>query len=270
MKKKAVIFTVVTVIAGAIGAFLRRRELATVFRPDGLAERGAAVSIILMVLCVIFAAAVIVFIAVKSAGLTADGSYNDIFHVNSPVILVISAVLGVSMIAAGYLNYRSAAVGGTRAVVEGAVGILAALAGISGFSLSFNASRRRGGSALPSLLVTVFICFFILVTYKKRAEDPVLLDYMYDFLALCLSAVGTYCIAGFAFGRPAPRKTAAFSYIAAFFCIIAAADALGDWTSVFYAFLAAYQLIHAFLLTAALAKPAPEESGCEADSEADD
>ena len=251
MKKNALILTIFTVIAGLIAFFLRRRELATVFEPDGLARRGAPVSIILLVLCVL-AVIVLIALSVKAAsGRGVKGGYAEVFHVGGLVPTVISALLGIAMIAAAFLNYRSAAVGGTRAVVEGALGILAALAGVGGFALAVNARRKSGGCALPAVLVTLFVCFFILVTYKKRASDPVLLSYMYDFVALCLSALATLFIAGFAFDRAAPGKTLWMSSAAAFFCFIGAADSVGDWTLVFYIFLIIYQLMHGYLLAAA-------------------
>lgn len=268
MKKNALILTVLTAAAGLAAFFLRRRELATVFEPDGLARHGAPVSIILLILCVL-AVIVLIVLSVKLTGeRSAKGGYTEVFHVGGPVPTVISALLGVAMIAAAFLNYRSAAVGGTRAVVEGAVGILAALAGVGGFALAVNARRKSGGCALPAVLVTLFVCFFILVTYKKRASDPVLLDYMYDFIALCFSALATLFIAGFAFDRAAPRKALWMSFAAAFFCFIGAADSLGEWTLVFYIFLIVYQLMHGYLLAAAF--KAHEELDPEPPSQAEE
>ncbi len=268
MKKNALILTVLTVIAGLVAFFLRRRELATVFEPDGLARRGAAVSVILLVLCVL-AVIVLIVLSIRLAGERGvRGGYAEVFHVSGPVPTVISALLGIAMIAAAFLNYRSAAAGGTRAVVEGAVGLLAALAGVGGFALAVNARRRSGGCALPAVLVTLFVCFFILVTYKKRATDPVLLNYMYDFVALCFSALSTLFIAGFAFDRASPRKALWVSFAAAFFCFIGAADSLGEWTLVFYIFLIVYQLMHGYLLTAAFR--AHEELAPEPPSQAEE
>ncbi|MBR5708510.1 MAG: hypothetical protein IKX41_03915, partial [Oscillospiraceae bacterium] len=123
-----------------------------------------------------------------------------------------------------------------------------------------NARRKSGGCALAAVLVTLFVCFFILVTYKKRASDPVLLDYMYDFIALCLSAVSTLFIAGFAFERAAPRKALWMCFAAAFFCFIGAADSVGQWTLVFYIFLIVYQLMHGAILAAAFRAHDPLEA----------
>ena len=260
MKKNALILTIITVVAGAAAFILRRRELATVFRADGLAERGAPVSIALLVLCAL-AVVVLIVLSLKLTGAsTVAGGYTEVFHVGGMFPTVVSALLGVAMIAAAFLNYRSAAVGGTRAVVEGAVGILAALAGIGAFALAVNARKKSGGCALPAVLVTLFVCFFILVTYKKKASDPVLLNYMYDFIALCLSALATLFIAGFAFERPAPKKTLWMSYVAAFFCFIGAADAIGQWTLVFYIFLIIYLLMHGAILAAAFKTPETAEA----------
>jgi hypothetical protein len=260
MKKNAIILTLLTVVAGVAAFLLRRRELATVFGADGLAERGAPLSIILMILCLLVVIVLIVLSVRMTAGVGVRGGYAEVFHVEGLVPVVVSAVLGAAMIAAAFLNYRAAAVGGTRAVVEGAVGILAALAGVAGFALAVNARRKSGGCALPAVLVTLFVCFFILVTYKKRASDPVLLDYMYDFIALCLSALSTLFIAGFAFDRASPRKALWVCFAAAFFCFIGAADSVGQWTLVFYIFLIVYQLMHGAILAAAFKAHDPLEA----------
>ena len=259
MKKSAALFTLLTAAAGVVAAILRRIECNTIFNSEGLAERGAPISIILIIFCVIFAAVVVGFTVSKTGSKTVIGRYESVFHTESPVPLVISAVLAAAMIAAGYLNYRSAAVVGTRAVVEGAVGLLAALAGVGFFALCFNARRRSGGCMLSSLLVTVFVCFYILVTYKKNAANPVLLDNMYVFLALCFSALASYYVAGFAFDRASVKKTMTMSFLSAFLCIIACVDSFGEWRMVFFIFLAVYLLMHGFLLTAALAPEAAEQ-----------
>ena len=273
MKKSAALITVLTVVAGIIAAVLRRIECNTIFNDEGLAERGAPISIILIIFCVLFAAVVVGFTVSKTGNRTVTGRYESVFHTETPAMLVISAVLGAAMIAAGYLNYRTAAVGGTRAIVEGAVGLLAALAGVAFFALSFNAKRGKGGCMLASLLVTIFVCFYILVTYKKNAADPVLLDNMYVFLALCFSALASYYVAGFAFDRAAVKKTMTMSFISAFLCIIACVDRFGEWSMVFFIFLAVYLLAHGFLLTAALGpegrKDAPADAPAELSEEAE-
>ncbi|NLV50761.1 MAG: hypothetical protein GXY20_08740 [Clostridiales bacterium] len=250
MLKKALALTAVTILAGAAGAFIRVKELATVFDDQGLAQRFAPVTTALIVLCAAFG--VFLFIVCFSGlrGMTCANGYENAFRARSPAVVIISFILAAGMCAGAYMCYRSEVPVLSHAI---AVGVLALFAGVSGIAylcLSIEARRGKGSqTALCSLVIVVFTCYYLIISYKKKAADPVLLDYVYDFLALCSSAMASYYVAGFAFRRGAPRRTVFAGLLSVFFCIVALpgkTDTL--YEAFFLIFIAVHLLISVFLL----------------------
>ena len=128
--------------------------------------------------------------------------------------------------------------------------LFAAAAAVSYLDLSFNAVRRRGGGelCLACVLITMFICYWLIIAYKDRAADPVLLDYVYDFLALCSGALASYYIAGYAFGRGSVAKTVYFSLLSSMFSIIAIVGQSELYSVLFFVFLLVQLMVSSFVL----------------------
>ena len=78
----------------------------------------------------------------------------------------------------------------------------------------------------------------MVLEYRMRAADPVVLRYVYDFLALCAASVAFYYKAGFAFDRPRPSRTVLFSMIACYFCLVAMPGVSGNAQPIFFYCLA--------------------------------
>lgn len=259
MKRKAYICPLTTLVFAAVGAVLRKAELACGFEEEtGLAIPGVPVTIALVVISVAFAGALIALNAKLYSGMSAPAAYEAAFRPRTVVPLALSVLMAATMLLGGYMTYREQALTGAWAVASGALAILAALAGIGALALAL---RARGGktekngaeSCIATLAVTVFICFFIIMTYKERAADPVLQDYMYNFLGLCSAALASYYIAGFAYERANPKRTLYFCQIGVYFCAIGAVDAWGCWDFAFYAFLIVFLAMHGLMLSRAMA-----------------
>jgi|GEM_PF-768996 len=229
-------YTIVTAALGVIGAVLRVIELNTVFEPEtGLALRGQPITILLALFS---AASIVLFIILsgKLRKLAAPRTYCLALKSRNSFALVISALAAFGL-AIGSVLYYIARPGEVTAMLLILLGFLAAL---SAFMLAYNVyfGKESPGNAAFSTIVVIFVCLWMVLEYKMRAADPVVLRYVYDFLALCGAAVAFYYKAGFAFDRPRPARTVLYSMIACYFCLVAMPGASGNAQLIFFFCLA--------------------------------
>lgn len=247
-RKLAAGLTLSTVVLGVVGFFLRRTELDTVFDPvTGLAS-SKPITFILIALS--FIAALVFFLfAIGLRRFACPAGYEKAFRTNSPVVMVISFILAILMMIAAYKYYVYAKTL-ENSIADSILALFAALAGLSYLTLSINAWRRKGGFELPlcCFIFVIFICYWLILTYKTNAADPVILDYAYDALALCSSALAGYYITGFCYGRGSPVKTLLFSSLSAYLCFVALAGPLMLPLIIFYVFVLSVFLINSITL----------------------
>lgn len=231
------IFTpVLTVVLGLIGAFLRKIELNTVFEASGLAKQGQPITIILAVFSAL-AAVYFIFSSIGLKRLSAEESYNEAFGGGGLVPFGLSA-LATAGIAVGSVLYFLNGGETTLAALLMLAGLVTAVAVVA---LAYGTMKKRGEpkiAAVFSTLIVIFICFWMVLEYKFRSADPVLLDYVYDFLALCALTLAFYYKAGFAFARPKPAHTMMLSKIAVYFSIVSMPGASGKAQLLFFICLA--------------------------------
>jgi hypothetical protein len=87
--------------------------------------------------------------------------------------------------------------------------------------------RQRAAGNLGCLIAAVpvlFFCFWLIVSYKENADDPVLWDYAIEILAIASSALAFYYVAGYLFYRAKPMRAVYFVLLAAFFCTMTLID----------------------------------------------
>ncbi len=224
IRKKKVLTPVLTVLLGAIGAVLRKIELDTVFEPSGLAKEGQPVTIALAIFSAV-AALYFIFSSVDLKKLSAEESYNEVFA-GGIVPFLLSAIAAAGIAAGSALYFMN----GGETLLSGSLMLVGAAAAVSVFALAYGVYKKRGDvktAAAFSTLIVIFVCFWMVLEYKFRSADPVLLDYVYDFLALCSAALAFYYKAGFAFGKPKPANTMIFSRVSLYFCIVAVPGASG-------------------------------------------
>lgn len=236
INRQGKIYAVIVAVLGGIGAVLRKIELDTVFEPEtGLALRWQPITISLILLS---AASVVVFIvlSVRLKDMEASATYCGALESKSSVALIVSAAAALA-IAAGSILYFTDGAGGITALILMLCGLLTA---VSVFILSRNVYFKKDsvGNAIFSTIIVIFICLWMVLEYKMRSADPVILDYVYDFLALCSAAVAFYYKAGFAFDRPKPSRTTLFSMTACYFSLVAIPGASGTAQLIFFCGLA--------------------------------
>ncbi len=236
IRTKKILTPVLVVILGAIGAVLRKIELNTVYEPSGLAKEWQPITIALVVLSVL-AAAYFLFSCRGLKKLSAEEGYNEVFAGGGIAPFALSA-LATAGIAVGSVLYFMK---GGETILSGVLMLIGLVASVSVIGLAYGVYKKRGDAKMAaafSTIVVIFVCFWMVLEYKFRSADPVLLDYVYDFLALCSAALAFYYKAGFAFGRPNPANTMIFSCLSAYFCIVAIPGASGTAQLLYFISLA--------------------------------
>ena len=105
----------------------------------------------------------------------------------------------------------------------------------------------------------LFLCLLLVIRYKANSSDPTKIKYVYDLLGLCAAAVGSYYLAGFAFGRSRPRCTIFFSLLGITLCLVAAPIDGPLPLQVFTGFTVLYLFVNVLLLMLDLGTDSPEE-----------
>lgn len=254
MRKLAIGFSLSTILLAAIAAVLRYREINTIFDPVTGLARTAPISIILIAFSVFSVVVFFLFVS-RLRGYTEFPSYERAFKTNSPVAMVLSFILAVLMIYASYTYYIYAKTL-ESSTADSILAVFAALSGISYLTLSINTFRRKGGPEMPlcCFIIVIFICYWLILTYKLKAADPVILDYVYDALALCSAALATYYITGFCYNRGSPIKTLFFANLTVYLSLVALVGAQPLSIKLFYGFTASIMLINSVTLILNLKK----------------
>jgi hypothetical protein len=217
--------SVLTYIAGVVGAVLRYIEANTVFEEaTGLAVRNAPVSLCLAGLSLLMAAVIAVCSVAIGKKKLATLDVKNAFPMGSIVVLALVTVCGVviSLGAAG--NYILDT--GEKEIFRIAYSVLGAASGIAVIVAALKSFREDGGNyARLYIIPTVFMCLWLVMTYKDNNTNPVLIEYCYKCLAVCGGTLAFYYAAGHGYGKPAPKRTVATHLIGAYFCLVTVSDA---------------------------------------------
>lgn len=106
------------------------------------------------------------------------------------------------------------------------VAVLGMLSGLS-FPLICSASRSHYSPSLVSIFMALPIlmyCVWLIASYRSNANNPNVWMFAIEILAICCAILALFYVAGYAFGRPDPRKACYLSLLGAFMCITTLAD----------------------------------------------
>ena len=261
MRRFSFRLTLITLLAGVLGAVLRHFELLTAFDADGLAKPWAPLTILMA----LFTAAYAVFLFFSIRRLkdcTAPEGYEAAFSYRSPVKLIFQILCGLLLFAVAIVSFMSAR---TRNVFGdlstqpevGVVGILAAISGVCVLMLSVASYRKenRGGLPFCALAPVLLYCFLLTVLYKNRAADPIIRDYVYELFSICAALLALFFAAGSACSRPRPKRTVFFSQLGMFFSLITLADGHELWMSGIYLFSSLWLLFTGYSYLKNLEQP---------------
>ncbi len=264
MRKFAAVSSACTVIAGIIGFILRRTEAKTVFDPETLlAEPGAAITWILIAFSVLFFAAM-AFVLARMGELSIEKGLSGAFGSYLPVPFFITALASLAIFAGGaVLGVKIARLPG-RNTADAVLALFAVLSAASTAYCSYSAFKGVSGSELGlfTIIPVVFLCYWLILSYRQRAVDPVLLDYVYEIMALIFLILGFYYSAGFNFGRLRPRKALFCMDGAIYLGIVTLADGHSLYAVLLYVGLIIVMLVNSMLLASNAKRPAaPDEGG---------
>lgn len=236
--RKEIVLPAAAIAGGAAGFFLRRWELLSAFEPDsGLSIPGMPATWALIAL----SAAVITLLALLCRGTGKDyyGGYDRAFcakgntlymaaMVASAFLMVIPGVLLLLQVP-GLYQEASLQTRGLPMLSLLPMALLALLCLASAwsiFQLGKNNYRGEGrGKYSSSLLIPSYAaCMWLAVAYQSCNGDPVILDYVYQLLAIIAVVLGTYFTAGFGFERAKVFFSAFFSLAALYFILVTLAD----------------------------------------------
>lgn len=247
------------VAGGAAGFLLRRWELASAFEDTGLAILWTAPTLLLIALSVALAAAF--------ALLCRRYRYSPKTHSEAFANPGNWASLGVFLVSAGCLLLAGLERGRAELGAESPrmlVLLLSLLCAISCVCICVTAVHnfRDGGRQYSlALLVPAYTsCLWLVTAYQNRASDPVVLDYVYEMLAIICTLLGLYFMAGFSFGKGKTWRCAFFSLLGIYFSLLTLADGHDLGGRMFFLFAALHQMnALPSLLRGALTPPADAE-----------
>ena len=214
-------------LAGVCGFFLRMSELSNVFDPTtGLPDRGAATTLWLVLLSVAFLAPVIIFAITVTVRHRAPRGFENAFGTDPVFYPVIFVLIGIVWLAGTYLYFSDIKESLSMQMIEVYFVALSALAAIcvTIFAIEMFQDSRRKAQYMLSIVPTIFFCFWLILTYRQNASNPVLLSYVYLCLALVSSALSFYFTSGFLYDKPGPGKATVAYCSAIYFCAVTLAD----------------------------------------------
>lgn len=195
----------VFLLFGFIGAVLRRMELATVFdHTTGLAERGAPVSVALLVMTVVVFASALALAVIAARSFDAPDNYKRAFYTGGYLSFIVQALLGLSLlVCAALLAFSDVDILGLSGMARWVFVIFMALGGLGMAIMAYSSYTLRDTSFLQlgSLIPSVFFCYWMVALYRVNAGNPVLLEYSYPCLGFAAAAMSAYYAAGYAYGR---------------------------------------------------------------------
>lgn len=233
-----ILLLLLALLGGAGGFLLRRWELATVFEESGLAVLWSTPSLALIVLSVVLVA---LFVLLCSKPKNTPANYSEAFGApNNWLYLILMCLSAACVLVAGVPGLRSRGMCGTLCT------LMSLMCVVSFFCILAAAWRTFRGRTLRYSLTLLApgytLCLWLVSSYQKQAADPVVLDYVYQLLAIICTLLGLYFAAGFSFGRAKLRRCAVFSLLGIYFSLVTLADPHSTADRLLYLFSIVYQL----------------------------
>jgi uncharacterized membrane protein len=220
----------------------------TAFEPEtGLAIPGSFTSLVLILLCIL----TVCGLFIMTRGLRRYKAYPEfpsILRGRSVLSLLLSSIAGVLMLVGAFLIFFSAGSDAFPALER----ILAIL--VLGTSLSLPAFVLKTGRKADSLtrfyalMPVITGCFWLIVSYKDSAPDPVIWAYAIEILAISFSVLGFFFVAGFPYGISKPLHAIFFCSTAVFFCIATLVDNHSFAENLIFAAFAIMQFIYSITI----------------------
>lgn len=177
-----------------------------------------------------------------SAIRSGSGLYRNLCALIGAALCLSGAILMLKAYDQAYPMLRK--VLGTLAILSGA-GIL--YTGRAG-----KQDAESSAACFGTIVPVLFGCFWLIVSYKDHAANPVIWSYAVEVVAISTATVALYLIAGFVFCRPRLFPTCMMSAVAAYFCFMTLGDDRAFMYQVFFAALGLFFLLTLYCLLSGL------------------
>ncbi len=211
---------------GAFGAFLRWLQMQVARDSETGMINPSVLNYLLPAL--IIAAAVILWLRVKKltdAETVFPTGMSEALRGLSLVYIVSAWVIAAIAVIGGIMTILNSSLDSLRGMYV-LIAVLAMLSGLS-FPLICSASRSHYSPSLVSVFMTfpiLMFCVWLIASYRANASNPNVWVYAIEVLAICCALLALFYVAGYAFGRPEPRKACYLSLFGAFMCITTLSD----------------------------------------------
>lgn len=196
--KRIFIIGILPFLIGVVGAYLRAHELIFVIdEVTGLPSSGSSVTAVLGGLSILLAVSLLIcsFVAYKKESTVPDTAKNSL---GVPVSAVLSAVLLFAY--GGYKLYICAADFEVTSLIYGFLTVYCA-ASILIIGLMRLENRDNALYAVFAVVPVFWACFSLILLFRERISDPIILDYIYLLFAYISILLFAYAVSAFVFGK---------------------------------------------------------------------
>lgn len=139
--------------------------------------------------------------------------------------IILAWLIALIMMVGGVLTLADSALDAQRGFYV-VISALAVLSGLS-FPLVCNAARKRYSPSLVSIfmaLPVIMYCLWLIVCYRANSNNPNVWLYAVEVIAVCAVILALLASAGYAFGKPDPKRACFLVFFGAFMCITTLSD----------------------------------------------
>jgi len=250
-------------LSGAAGFYLRLNELWHVFDArTGLPERGAFETITLLAASGAFLLLFLLFsirVAVKH---TSPKGFENSYGTHPLTYPFTFAIIAMVWLGASVKHFLDQISMESMQMVEIYYAVLSALAAVSValFAIEMYQDPRRKMTFAMSIVPTIFMCFWLGIMYRNNASNPILLAYVYQFLAIISSALAFYFTSGFVYNKPSPATTLFFYFAAVYFCFVTLADGHAITVKLVFCSILAMNMVYSAKLIRHLCRKEPKSA----------
>ena len=220
--KKSFLLTIVAVILGFCGAFLRAKQLMSGFETDtGLPLRsGNPYGFALLLLSILVFLFFLIYLAIYRK-MIKKCDYRLFFHISTYTQLLIRVF-------SAFLMFLSAVLGIYLFFLNNSVSLLiiAFLSLIAGVGLVFlTLAQKRNCLADEHMICAAapvfWVCFLLIYCFREHSANPVIGSFSYELFALTVSMMALFYFSGIFFARPYLVRTFFTSYFSIFMILTA-------------------------------------------------
>lgn len=237
MQKTSLKICAVVGVMGIFGAFIRWLQILNTFDDvTGLVTRNSSISYVLLVFMLVFVAVLYVMLR-RFMNMDMPSDYNEAITQKHNYYGYVAYAIGILMALGGLLTLITAVSqfatnhdpNAEKPIFDIFAGLFSFAAAVSMIYYIREAGKPAKNGKLPtgaysSTVITVYVCFLLIATYKYIATDPEIWHYAFRILAVASMALALYYLTGFSYNKPLPRKSVYFGLLSVFLGFITMFD----------------------------------------------